>query len=1341
MASFVQAAPYGLYKSNGDTHGKVFWVPSSMKGGHNGNSTLSPTTVVFKERVPKIENNTPKDSTIVFRVINKQPTYIPNKRHTLLVEINNFGEALLIPQLNLQLPEDWQLISLDNIKVIKKNEKKRVSFSFFIPSDASAGEAIANFTLKNNIGVPLESMEIPLEITTSEAPKEQVLRTEGNSSDGRELLFKIINKKSTYIPNKRHTLLVEINNLGEALLIPQLHLQLPEDWQLISIDNIKVIKKNEKKRVSFSFFIPSNVPAKEDIVNLTLKSNIGVPLESIKIPLVIAPTEKAFKNKDTLSPITTTVAPKEQVLRPEGNSSDGRELLFKIIDKKSTYIPNKRHTLLVEINNFGEALLIPQLDLQLPKDWQLLSIDNIKVIKKNEKKRVSFSFFIPSNASAGEAIAIFTLKNNIGVPLESMKIPLEISAPIPSLSPEPSMGVSMEQAPKTENNSAVDSEIVFRLVNKQPEYTTSKRHTLLVEINNRGNELVTPTLSMALPDRWQLVSINNINTIKKNEKKLVFISFFIPSNAPAGEAIANLTLKNNSGNPLKSVKIPLEVAPNYDLEVFNVGFPESVEAGETIKMTYAVKNIGNIDQEILLTSKNEIKGPLRMVLVPDTTVIIPLHQNTDKKINAIRTVYTKLEVYGVQSNNTYSAVKNVEVFPLKITKEDPFFRFPIKTAIFYNSYTNKEEHYSTMSLEISGSGYLDLAKNHHLDFTFRGPRQEKIRRFGNTDYYGLTYKYKQDTKVFLGDHSHSFNRLGLNGKYGMGFVFDQQWEKWSLSAFYTKPRLNSFDTDALSGIKTSFFWNEFTTSGIALQRTIRSEIDLSSPDKTSVREKGFVLTFDMEYDKNNTNIALESSVSTTNRFMDVANYFNVGQRIGRFSYTGNITRTGMHYFGTMNNSTRYYNSLSYDSQNWIFRIGHGLSQVNQKLDPLYYASEPYYENYFADVRYRRNKRHQINLGVSSRLKEDRLEPKNYHYREHGLNYGYTYTHQTFNANVGGTLGRTQNLLSEDTDYRTTYNHNVGLGLRMFHHFGLRGKLSHNYSNRYGYDNTTNNYYRYSLGVNGKIGRRVNFSANFNSGFSPEETYLKRDYINLSLMAHLHKNHQIEILTNYFENPGIVGNAEILAYAKYSLTLGAPLKRVLQQGGITGTITASTPAISTRGIKIIATGKSLLTDKNGHFEINNLPLGKNFIVVDQSTLPQNVITLSKNPHEVFIEKSKKIHLNIQLIQSASIRGLLYLPPSEGTASDFVLNGYVKLENDQQTLYTETDKNGNFEFHRLTPGTYTVSLLRLKERDNEFSSNRSIQVTLAEGETLDAKIDLNLKERKVKFQNKKFNLKRQ
>ncbi|NKI25209.1 hypothetical protein HCG49_01370 [Arenibacter sp. 6A1] len=1212
MSWYVQAAPYGHTKSGGNTNGKVFWMPNLKIGTTHHNNTFPSTitSVTHKEKAVKMESKLPKDSTIVFRVVNKQASYIPNKKHTLLVEISNRGEALLIPQLKMQLPEHWLLLSINTIKVIKKNETTQASLSFFIPSNAPVGEALVNLTLKNNIGVDLASLNIPLKIpylinnSNFSSITDTVEHRETSNYENSDISFRVLNQQSTYSTNQRHSLDVEISNRGEALLIPQLKMQFPEHWQLLSINTLKVIKKNEKKQVSISFFIPSNSPSGETITNLTLKNNIGVPLASLKIPLEIAP----HNNNSAYSQTAITAALEE---RPE------------------------------------------------------------------KKERI-----LPDN-----------------------------------------------------------SDIDFRLVNKQQEYSTSKRHTLLVEISNRGQALVSPTLNMELPERWQLVSINTINTLKKNEKKLIFISFFIPSNAPAGEAIAYLTLKNNMDIAIESVKIPLIIAPNYALEVYNVEYPINVEAGELIKMSYAIKNIGNIDQNVLLSSKNNIKGPINMLLAPDTTVLVQLHQETDKKMNSIRSVYTRLEVYGVQSDTTYRAVKNVEVYPLKIAKEDPFFRFPIKTGFFYSSYTDKQEHYSTLSLEISGSGYLDLAKNHHLDFTFRGPRQEKIRRFGNADYYGITYKYKQDTQLFLGDHTHTFNRLGLNGKYGMGFVFDQEWEKWSLSAFYTKPRLYQIDGDALTGIKTSFFWNKYTTSGISLQRTIRSEVDLSTEDRSTVREKGFVLTFDMEYDKNDTNIELESSVSTTNRFMDVANYVNFGQRIGRFFYTGNITLTGINYFGTMNNSTQYYNSLSYGSQKWNFRAGHNLSKVNQRLDPLYYASEPYYENYFADIRFRNSKHHQLNLGASSRIKEDRLEPKNYHYREHGINYGYTFNHQTLNANFGGTLGRTQNLLSEDTDYRTTYNHNLGLGLRMYHHFGLRGKLSHNYSNRYGYDNTISNYYRYSLGFNGKIGRKVNFSANFNSGFSPEETYLKRDYINLSAMARIHKNHQLEVLMNYFENPGVVGNAEILAYAKYTLTLGVPLKRVLKQGGVAGTISTTDPDIPTKGIKIIATGKTLLTDKNGQFEINNLPLGKNFILVDQTTLPQNVITLSKNPHEVFIEHKNKIHLDIQLIRAASISGHLSLDLSEGKTGEYLLNGYIKLENADLTLYTESDKDGKFEFHRLPPGTYAVSLVRLREQDNEFSDNRSIQVTVASGETQEAEIVLKLKERKIKFQNKRFNLKRE
>jgi hypothetical protein len=238
------------------------------------------------------------------------------------------------------------------------------------------------------------------------------------------------------------------------------------------------------------------------------------------------------------------------------------------------------------------------------------------------------------------------------------------------------------------------------------------------------------------------------------------------------------------------------------------------------------------------------------------------------------------------------------------------------------------------------------------------------------------------------------------------------------------------------------------------------------------------------------------------------------------------------------------------------------------------------------------------------------------------------------------------------------------------------------------------------------------------------------------LANFPKNHQFEIRANYFEYPGVIGNREIFAYGKYTYSFGVPLKKIKEQGGVMGYVIANETDINTEGIKIIAAGKTVMTDRAGRFEIQNLPLGRNYILVEQSTLDQGVITSSKIPYEVIIEENKNIELNIVLVKSAMIKGSIQVVKTERAPMTQGLESFIKLENQDFTYYSESKKNGSFEFHQIVPGTYDITLMRLKKNDNLFYEERTSQVTLTEGAVLDATIFLKLKERKIKFKNKNF-----
>ncbi|WP_220485198.1 hypothetical protein [Flavobacterium sp. SOK18b] len=893
----------------------------------------------------------------------------------------------------------------------------------------------------------------------------------------------------------------------------------------------------------------------------------------------------------------------------------------------------------------------------------------------------------------------------------------------------------VETKEKKQNASGIE-QIKIRVLNLKESYPTNKSHTLIIEIENGENSTSNLKLIAELPRNWSLISISDIGVLEANQKKMVLISFNIPVDNPSGNTAATFIVKNLNGSKIGSKEVVFNIEPNLDLEVYNLYTSEKVQAGEMITAKYEIKNRGNVEQEISLSSTNTIKGGKLMKLGPNMTATVELMQKTDAKYYDFTTITTSLNAMSVTSGKSYKAYGSTKVFPTKLKQADPFFRYPLRFSVNYNSNTFQDEHYSTISGELIGDGFLDLKRKNYLNLIIRAPQQKNLKNFGITDQYSLIYKYNNNTTVYLGDHAYYINRLGFDSRFGMGFRVDQNINNWTLSAFFTKPRLYSFNSEALFGFKSVYRFNKNALLGFAVESSKGTVMGANKNIEANLDEKGQIGTANFELRSKNTFINAESSLSVTNKHTDQAHFVTLVQKMKDLTYSGSFTFSGENYFGIIRNSIEYSNSLSYKFRKFDFVVGQTLSEVNKRLNPLFFAAEPYFENYFGRIGYRFGPKSYIDIRVDRRIREDQLEPKSYFYKESGIDYRYIFSGRTFAFGFTGRIAETQNLLSNDLQYRTTYSHNLDASYRFSNHFSLRSGINHNYSNRYNDRNANENFYTYSVGIDYNFNRNFRFNTTYNSGFSPEDTYLRRDFINAMLMVTLAKNHLFEIRANYFENPGVTNKKELLAFGTYTYSFGVPIKRILEQGGVNGLIQVNDKSIDVKGIKIIAAGKSIVTNAKGVFELNNLPLGKNYILMDESTLPFGIIPATKTPFQVTVEKDKKAELNITIVRASSIIGTLVFPELSRPNGNN-LEGYLKIENENFTYNVESNAQGVFKFQNIVPGTYKLKLTRYKGKEF-FEIEKETQITVKEGQKITINVPVKGKERKVQFKSKNFTI---
>ncbi|MFI8379150.1 hypothetical protein [Leeuwenhoekiella sp. NPDC079379] len=557
-------------------------------------------------------------------------------------------------------------------------------------------------------------------------------------------------------------------------------------------------------------------------------------------------------------------------------------------------------------------------------------------------------------------------------------------------------------------------------------------------------------------------------------------------------------------------------------------------------------------------------------------------------------------------------------------------------------------------------------------------------------------------------------------------------KNWTFTAFYSNPRLFTFNDSPLYGTQVKYAINPRLQMGLSLAASNGTIRGASNKIEANENEKGQIATLSLDYKNKNTFIESEFSGSFTNLHTDYAGYLNLIQTYKNLTYSGTLTLTGENYFGSIRNSLQYSNNLFYKFNKWNVSTGNTVSRVNQRLNPLFYAAEPYFENTFILLGYRFNQKHSVDVRADQRQREDQLEPKSYFYKEKGITYRYLFSGGRFNFNFNGRVSKTRNLLSNFDGYRDSYAHNANASYMLFSGLSLRVGLNDNYNNRYGNSGLSTSYTRYNLGINYNLYKVINFNGSYNSGFSPDDSYLRRDFINANLAVRVSKNHLFEIRANYFENAGAINNRELSAFGKYTYSFGAPLKRTMEQGGVDGYIFSEDDTISVENIKIITTGQRIASNEQGEFRLNNLPLGKNYVFIDDSSLPENIVSTRKAPFEVNVTSNHTADLSIELVKAAVVNGKINLISKKDTIG---YKGYVKLSGDDYNYFIETDTKGNFIFKNIVPANYELTLIRFKN-ENDYYKISDNNITASSGKQEDIQIYLTAKERKIKFNTTNF-----
>lgn len=869
-----------------------------------------------------------------------------------------------------------------------------------------------------------------------------------------------------------------------------------------------------------------------------------------------------------------------------------------------------------------------------------------------------------------------------------------------------------------------------------------QRYTLIFELKNQRKQIqyIQKTKLLA-PADWQIVTDSYTGELKPMERKKVFTTYVVPKNAEAKDVVLVFLVIGLNGEVIGETSFGGKVQELHELMVRKIAAPELVKAGEIIEASFEVVNQGNVTEDINLVTSSEINGPLNVNLKPGEAVTVVLNEKTNKKQRVLESKNILLKAYITDEDREYRAYSNTSVYPIKVQENDSYFRYPIETSLFWNSINTNTVNESALMVEANGTGYLDVEQNHYLDFIIRTPNHGRRNRFGMYDRYTAEYQYKNDFNLLIGDFNYSPNRLGFQNRYGFGVKMDYKKNSFNGIVFYSKPRLNTYNTAPIIGYKGVFNVSEQFNIALSFSHSKGQEYDLGDTTKSLGYKNGQIIGVELQYSKGKSFIKQISSMSLSRKNTSFAQEFRLRHTFEKLAYNGNFLISGKNFLGRFRNSLQFGNGLNYYLGQVRLFASQNFSKLNNDYDPIYEIPEPYFETYRLGAGYNLGSRHMFNLGYSKSIREDKQDriATRYHYKEHGFFYSYGYRQDRWNVNFSGRISKTKDLRSFFSKYRNTYGHSISGNFRVSGILNLNANIDHNYTNRYSNNGGLSNYYHYGLGLDLSIVPNFQFTGRYNSGFSPEDNFLNRDYVNLNLTTTIHKRHHISARVNLFEDTLMDWGGEWYSFVKYSYTFGVPLKKVRWQGNLQGKIWSNDLDIPVEDVKIISSGKSVVTNEDGSFSIKNLNEGSHFIMVDVAGLPLGVVPVQKMPVQVQINTDSNEFLDIQLVRSGTLVGRLV--PKGNFSKNYDLSGYLKLEKigDATTLYTESNADGKFTVKGMVPGEYAVTLMRLKKDEGLLVENIYSQIKIEANGISSLQMSITEKKRAIKFKESNFKIK--
>ncbi|CAA7197574.1 COG1470 family protein [Chryseobacterium potabilaquae] len=841
-------------------------------------------------------------------------------------------------------------------------------------------------------------------------------------------------------------------------------------------------------------------------------------------------------------------------------------------------------------------------------------------------------------------------------------------------------------------------------------------------------------ITSSSPDIFPILNKNELE-LAPQEKTAYIIPLRI--SAEAAEGIYSVTLKgiekNKKDGFIKTSQIV--ISAHRKITLTSIDFPEFIKAGEIIKTSFLLKNDGNVNESLILESKNGYieENPIQ-ILSPGESKMIQVNKITDSNLGKNEYQNINLSVYNIDNPNEIQSVyTSTKVISIKPSEDDVYHRLPVFTSLSYIGMQDKGSFKDGFQGEIYGKGSLD--KNNKSLIEFRAISKNPVEFNSFTQYEEYFINFKHDNIYFhLGDKNYSASFLTEFSRYGRGVELRYDLKKMSFGGFYNHPRFFKDIKDEFNVYSKYLLGNQSEISVGYLYKIPRLKEDSFSFTNMRLDSNAHLpyLTGKFNISKN-IEISGEVSYSKTNKTNGTG---YMAQTFLKFEkINGNLTyiKTSPEFSGYFSNTRTFNGNIQYRITNNINIFTNYIQDIkNFQRDTLYLAA-PYRKSFQYGVQYKYLSNGSLMIYSGFQKYQDRLEPKQFDYYENFFRIAVNQQIGIFQLNIEAQFGKTENYLSLFKGTSNFYTANLG-----FEKFKTSFNLYASYANTSRYQMQRDKQLYYGARILSRISDKTNFSLFYQNNYIPEEYYNDRNLFEVLFHQQLFPKHSLDISGRYTLQHGQVGNKDFIFSLRYTLQLNTPTQKIAEYTSLSGNI-QNLGVKKTEGIKLKLGDYLSITDKNGNYVFKNIIPGDYLLEIDRSTVEINAITNISLPTSIILTNKENI-FNLGLTLAANIQGNIKLS-EEGKSSTKVHSEIekkkeksiiIEVTNGEETYRKIAYINNPFDFTYLRPGEWKVKVYRngLDKRYKIVMS--TFQFTLTPSQTQDVTIHIVKQQNEIKYQ---------